>query len=206
MQWHTNRGTNYRHEKIRFFYSDNSILLLGVTYPWGTPELQQEQPDSSLPRHPGLCSRSPLPGDREGLVERAAGDRQQVTSRLLRSIPETRNAYNKCHKERDICAAPIWALGDGLVSVLLHRKYQGDLQEWKPHFNSSVLNHWKFWMFKECRTGSFGSISHPLWLSLRLDWMSHATQLLQIPTNARQTKYIQPITGFCEVCFFPVHK
>lgn len=46
-------------------------------------------------------------------------------------------------------------------------------------------------MFEECRIGSYGRISHPLWLPLQLDWMSHAAQLLQTAINTRQTKCIQ---------------
>lgn len=62
--------------------------------------------------------------------------------------------------------------------------------------------HWEFGMLEECRSGSYRRISHPLWLPLQLDWMSHAAQFLQTPINTRQTKYIQPNPGFCGVWLF----
>ena len=84
-----------------------------------------------------------------------AGHRQQVTHRLLRTSPGTRNTRNERHREGGNCAAPIWALGDSLVSVLLYRKYQREGRPARMEISSSF--------FCTEFTGSLGCLKTAEW-------------------------------------------
>lgn len=194
-------------KRYDFFYSDNSLLLLSVTYPWGTPELHQELPDILLPRHSGLHSTSPSPSDREGLVERVWQGTGSRSHAACRDPPQGL----KVHVTNGIQKGTIVLLPYELWEIVWSQfSCTGWQETCKDVSLILIFLYWIHWEFEkmseECKRGSFGSISHPFdYLYSLTEWVIQPSSF-SYPLMPGKQSIFNTSLSYCEVCFLPVHK